>query len=550
MIAAGSGVITALGFPGVALWPLVFVGLAGFLAVVARPGTWQALGLGYLYGLGFFAVHIFWITTVIGPIAGVLILVEPLYVAAFAVGASWLVRAAVRLTSGARGRSRAGIVLGALPLALACLWVAQEWLRGAWPFGGFPWGKLAFSQPDSPLAHFLPVVGTAGLSALVVIASWYLLVAVTAGIGSARRGSLRATRAIAGGAAALLVAGALGGALIRLPTDAQAGYASVGGVQGNVPGSGGLELDLERRIILDNHVRATDRLADRLRATGRHVDFVVWPENASDIDPTTNPDAYALITEAARQVSAPVLVGTMTQAPDGRRLNTTFVWDPTRGPVASYAKRHPAPFAEYIPFRSFFRHISTKVDLISVDMAPGRRVGLLRVGKTPVGDLICFEVAYDSLARDAVNAGAQIIATQTNNSNFGYTDESVQQLAMSRIRAMESGRAVVHVSTVGVSAMIEPDGREVARTGHFVPATMLERLPLRTSVTIATRWGAWIDGTLGVLGMLAALGAAVLLGRGRRQGPAASGVAASSPASGAPDEPVAVQAGGPPAREE
>ena len=113
------------------------------------------------------------------------------------------------------------------------------------------------------------------------------------------------------------------------------------------------------------------------------------------------------------------------------------------------------------------RLFSPEVDLVARNFVAGHRVGVLDAGPARLGDLICFEVAYDNLVRDTVRAGAQLIVVQTNNATFGYTDESVQQLAMSRVRAVESGRAVVHVSTVGVSALIRPDGSVIQHTQLF-----------------------------------------------------------------------------------
>ena len=93
--------------------------------------------------------------------------------------------------------------------------------------------------------------------------------------------------------------------------------------------------------------------------------------------------------------------------------------------------------------------------------------------------------------RDTVNHGANVLLVQTNNATFGFTDESVQQLAISRIRAIEHGRSIVHVSTVGVSAMITPDGTAHQQTALFTAATLAADLPLRTNRTVADRVGAW-----------------------------------------------------------
>jgi apolipoprotein N-acyltransferase len=177
-------------------------------------------------------------------------------------------------------------------------------------------------------------------------------------------------------------------------------------------------------------------------------------------------------------------------------------------------KRHPVPFGEYIPYRSFFRMFSDKVDLVARDFAAGDRAGVLQLGPARVGDVICFEVAYDDIVRDTILGGAQLLVVQTNNATFGYTDESVQQLAMSRVRAVEAGRAVVHVSTVGVSALVEPDGTVVDRSSLFTRDVLGARLPLQTGLTVATRVGFWPEL---VLSAAACLLLAVPAARGRRR---------------------------------
>jgi apolipoprotein N-acyltransferase len=176
--------------------------------------------------------------------------------------------------------------------------------------------------------------------------------------------------------------------------------------------------------------------------------------------------------------------------------NASLLYLPGQGLAGRYVKQHPVPFAEYIPYRSFFRHFSDKVDLVYSDFAAGKSAGVFRVptrNGVPIaaGTIICFEVAYDALIRDTVDHGANVLVVQTNNATFGYTDESVQQLAISRIRAIEHGRSVVHVSTVGVSAMITPDGTAHQSSTLFTTAVLAADLPLRTDRTIADRAGPW-----------------------------------------------------------
>jgi apolipoprotein N-acyltransferase len=249
-------------------------------------------------------------------------------------------------------------------------------------------------------------------------------------------------------------------------------------------------------------------------------DLVVWPENASDIDPLRNPDAANVINGVVDAINTPLILGAVLEEPRPMVSNASLLYLPGRGLVGRYVKRHPVPFAEYIPYRSFFRHFSDKVDLVSSDFAAGKTVGVFRVpargaGTIAAGTIICFEVAYDGLIRDTVDRGANVLLVQTNNATFGFTDESVQQLAISRIRAIEHGRSIVHISTVGVSAMITPDGTVHQRSTLFTPAVLAADLPLRTDRTVSDRVGPWPENlaSAGFATMLALLA----LGRVRRR---------------------------------
>jgi apolipoprotein N-acyltransferase len=340
---------------------------------------------------------------------------------------------------------------------------------------------------------------------------------------------------VAAPAAVLAVGCAMSGLLVPLPTSGDP--VRVAGVQGNVP-EAGLDFSAERRAVLDNHARGTRGLAERVRS-GQTVrpDVVVWPENASDLDPYRQADARAVIDDAVDAVGVPVLVGAVLAEPADRLTNASIVWTPKVGPGQRYAKRHPVPFGEYIPYRSFFRRLSKQVDLVRRDFAPGTDVGTLDLGPARVGVSICFEVAYDDLVRDTVRDGADLLVVQTNNATFGFTDEAVQQLAMSRLRAIEHGRAVAHVSTVGVSALIAPDGHELARSSLFTPAVLEATLARRTALTVADRVGSWPEAVLTAAGLLAALLASLALVAGsgdRRRDRRLESSAAGTRTEGAP----------------
>lgn len=180
-----------------------------------------------------------------------------------------------------------------------------------------------------------------------------------------------------------------------------------------------------------------------------------------------------------------------------RRFNDYVLWGPGVGSQAAYTTQHRVPFGEYIPYRSFFRRISPAVDQVGTDVAAGRGTALLQVpvarrGRSvPLTTVMCFEVAWDGLVRQSVPAGSQAIVVPTNNASFGRTQESTQQLAVSRLRAAEHNRAVVQISTLGVGAVIAPDGTVRQRTGLFNAAQVLDELALRTSLTPSDRLGAW-----------------------------------------------------------
>ncbi|MFN8076444.1 MAG: apolipoprotein N-acyltransferase [Kineosporiaceae bacterium] len=518
--ASSAGAVLACAFPGIAPawlgWALAPLGLAGAAAATIGRGPRAGALLGLLTGITFFLVHLHWTGIYVGALPWLaLTALQALF---------FVVPGAVSAWAWRRGPGR----WAALTVAS---WTLEEALRARIPFGGFPWGRLAFSQADSPLLGWAwlggaPLVSaaTAALGALVLLGAR----------GAVNRHVGRAG-ALGGAVAALaLLAGGPACAAASAATAESAGQTRVAAVQGNVP-EPGLDFNAERRAVLDNHVRATLDLARRVDAgTTPRPDVVLWPENSSDIDPLSNPDAAAVITRAADAVGVPVLVGAVVDGPGRYLSNTAVLWGPSDGPEpgpgARYVKRHPAPFAEYIPARAFFRQFSDKVDLVSRDFTAGRTVGALpvatRAGGLTLGDVICFEVAYDGLVQDPVRAGADLVVVQTNNATFGFTDESVQQLAMSRLRAVETGRSVVHVSTVGVSALVRPDGSTVVTSGLFEPAVLEADLELRRDLTPAVRMGAWVE-----VALLALLGLAALP---RRRVLTASRRDASAEGSGTP----------------
>lgn len=502
LCAAASGLVTAYAFPTHDVWWLAVVGVA-LLSAAAWGARWRfALLLGFVHGLAFFLPTLSWSGVYVGNLPWIaLCTLEALYLAAMC--------AVVSVVQGPLARTRwSPFAYAAVPLG----WVLQEWARGTTPFGGFPWARLAFSQADSPLAPFARFAGAPGLT--FAVASLGVLLHVTAREASRRVGrrvgrprpACAAAYRSWGAVLVVLGLGPLGLALATTPpTDGRP--VSVLFVQGNVP-KPGLDFNAERRKVLDNHVQGTLAAAREGRPA---PSLVIWPENSSDIDPLLNLDAKADIRLAVEAIKAPILVGAVLDGPGRFVSNVSLFYRPGVEAPQKYVKQHPVPFAEYIPYRSFFRRFSSQVDLVARDFTSGHSPGGFEVpvaGEQPywVIPTICFEVAYDDLMRDSTmqpGRSASILAVQTNNATFGYTAESEQQFAISRLRAIEHGRSVVHVSTVGVSGFISPDGTPSGMTSLFTPATRFGSPVVRTETTISDR--------LGSLPEYAAAGATVLL---------------------------------------
>ncbi|MFJ2956293.1 apolipoprotein N-acyltransferase [Streptomyces sp. NPDC087270] len=501
-VAAAFGLMMAAAFPPYGVWPLSLVAVAGLALVLEGRTVRQGAWLGFAFAFPFFLWLLLWLRSVIWLAVVGLSAIEALYLVVMAA----LMVVARRLPW--------------WPLWAACLWVTQELVRDRLPFGGFPWGRLAFANTGSPFTP-LAALGGAPLVSFAVALSGALLAAAALAAHRAYRARPEAprTRALtvrgvlpAAGALVLAAAVLLSGLLVPIHTNA-VGHVKVAIVQGNVQQPGMHFLGRPMKI-LDNHVQATLKLAADIKA-GKvpKPDIVLWPENSSDLDPFTYPQAYDKITEAVQAVGVPVLVGALVDGPDKAHVqNEGIVWDPVTGPGAHYTKQHPVPFGEYVPFRKELTKVIPMLNEIPKDFYPGKGSGVMQIGPAKLGDVICFEVAYDGIVRDTVNAGARAIVVQTNNATYGRTGQPDQQLAMSKLRAVEHGRAVVTAATSGISAVVEPDGTIEKRSKEFTQQVISADIPLRDEKTIADRVGAAPEWALAMVGLLSCA-AATAIGR-------------------------------------
>jgi apolipoprotein N-acyltransferase len=491
-----AGLLMCLSFPPFGWWYLSFFCFALLAWVLTHPATRPAGGFGYgfLFGLAFYVPLLPWISGLVGAAPWLaLSTMEALFPAVFG-----LMAIAVRRLPG-------------WPLWFAGVWALAEWLKSTVPFGGFPWGVVGYSQSDSPLlpiAHF----GGAPLVSFAVVLVGFSVTAIVAECVQWWRHHPHVHAAppavVVPGVCmvVVLLAVALSGPYVR-----QSGLGAgddqpvtVAAVQGNVPRLG-LEFNAQRRAVLDYHVRETMRLTEDIRA-GRAPQpaVVIWPENSSDIDPIRNRDAAELISAAAAAVHAPILVGAVLAAPgyspdNPVSTNSVIVWDGATGPGERHDKQIVQPFGEYLPWRSFFRHLSSYADRAGY-FVPGTGTGVVNAGGIPIGVTTCWEVIFDRAARESVLNGAQLLTVPTNNATF---DESMsaQQLSFARLRAVEHDRYVVVAATTGISAVIAPDGHELARTGFFEPAYLDNQVKLKSGLTPATRWGPIVQGLLVAIGV-------------------------------------------------
>jgi apolipoprotein N-acyltransferase len=529
-LAVLAGGALLLSFPSYSLWWLAPVGVALVALAVHRRRPRTGAFFGFITGVVFFAPLLNWTSTHVGPGPWLLLVgLQAAYIA--------LLGLALALVSPIVDRRR-----WSWPLVIGVLWVAQEALRGRTPFGGFPWGRLAFSQSDAPTLRLAAIGGAPLVSfavavagGLLLLAGWHLFARSSQPPSSQQ---IRDTRGILGqdstqnpdpmgkkalGKAAALALGAVAimatGLVVPLPRP-DGPTVTVAIVQGNVPRMG-LDFNAQRRAVLDNHVSATEELAAQVAAGSvARPDLVIWPENSSDIDPLRNADAAAAIDQAARAIGVPILVGAVMSGPqEGQARNVGLVWVDGQGVTASYTKQHPVPFAEYLPFRSIVepiaKMVTDKAGLLRSDFQPGDSTGVLTMGPATIGDVICFEIAYDGLVHDTVTSGAGLLVVQTNNATFNV-DEARQQLAMVRLRAVEHGRESLMASTVGISGFVDVSGGVHDASGFFTRAVMVRELRQGSGYTVATRLSYWPEMLLTAVAAGIVLGAAFLRLRARR----------------------------------
>ncbi|MGX1688759.1 apolipoprotein N-acyltransferase [Microbacterium sp. NPDC055442] len=485
IVSAAGGAILDLAFPSVGWWPLAFVGVGLSLVALIGRGAWSALLVGLVFGASFYLIHIMWITRYLGVVPWFALSgIETLFMGVGSIPIALAYRWMPRALPGRWWR------LIGLPALVGALWTGRELFMGSWPYTGFPWGRIGMSQSESPLAHITSWVGVAGLTFLMV----FFTAAVIEWVRLRRFRDVRT--AIPSAALAVLLV-----AVPAFPT-AAAGDLRVGAVQGNGP-SGYFD-ERPRNAVLNAQLAASAPLF------GEDIDVLLWPEGGIDSDPLANTTTASVLDRLAAQVDAPLIVNAATQRGDDT-FNTSMLWVRGEGAVQLHDKANPVPMGEYVPDRWFFEAIAPDlIGLIQREYTPGSNAPFFDLDGIGVGLAICFDVIYDDVIWRGAREGAEVYMFQTNNADFRDTDENLQQLAFARMRAIETGRAVVNLSTVGTSQVIAPDGSTIDGLPAGEAGHMVTDVPLRTGFTPAVVVGGWVQLVVGWGGLVALIAVGVL----------------------------------------
>ena len=426
--------LVSAAFEPIGIWYLAVIGLTLYLQKLrssSRP-ILHSLAFGFILN----AIVLYWSGKYVGPIPWLLLSALQ---ALFYLPVGWVYRRTHRL----------------LWSALALL--AMEEIRSRFPFGGFGWTRIAFSQDDSPA---LPIVALGGVIALsaFTLAIALLLVRI--------RGK---------NVAAIL---SLFVIAFLLPANPQgSGEVNLIAIQGNTP-EVGLGFNSRAKAVFDLHRDVTRRVFSD------QYDAIIWPENAIDIDPRIFPEVQADIAALTGDLSTPIIAGVVQRSTNGpQNASILFGEDGIRESV--YIKRGLTPFGEYIPLRVLAELVSPLAKKVN-DFIPGSKRVTHEVAGVQLGPIICYEIILDDLVRDMAK-NSQALIVQTNSATFAGTAESAQQLAITRIRAVEHSRAILSVSTVGISAFIDNNGRVLSQTGENSQESLAGSLVLNNYRTLINR---------------------------------------------------------------
>jgi apolipoprotein N-acyltransferase len=460
--AAGSGFLLAAAYPPFDLGPLALVALVPLLWAWRGATPRRAALYGFWFGVAFFGVLLSWIWY-FGAVAFVpLVFAGGLYIAAPGALVAGLARFGVRS-----------------PWLTAAAWVLFEQLRGKFPFGGLPWGETGAALHDVPIARSLASWGGVALVTFLVVA-WNGL--VLDAIVALRAGTARPIAAATAGLVLVLVITTGGYATRFDPTPN--GQLRVAMLQGNDQNRDIDDpVEFEREVV-EQHFE----LASRLEGD---FDLIVFPESALNRNPEQDPTLRTRITDIGAAHDSAMLVNALMPAPSGRDFNTNLFYEADGDLQGTYAKQHLVPFGEYVPFRDQLDFLGA-LDQIPYDYEHGSHRQVFELNGNTIGTVICFESAFGPLVRDYVRDGAEVIIVTTNNRSYKRSGNAAQHLALSQMRAAETGRPVLHASISGITGVIDPDGGVHQTTELFENEIVIAEVTPTTGETPYVRYGDWV----------------------------------------------------------
>jgi apolipoprotein N-acyltransferase len=443
-----AGLLIAAALPPWGWWPAAFPGLVLLDLLIADRPAASRFRRGYAVAFTLLAPTLIWIGA----------FTPPGYVLAAIFYSGVMATGVALVPPSAPGRW----------LALPATWMLAEIVRSRWPFGGVPVSTLALGQVGGPLVTVARVGGAILLSLLTFVAALGIAAAI------ARRWSAAVIAA-----AAVLVA--LVGAAVA-PRGHDVGALSVAIVQGGGP-QGTSSAQTDDTLVFERHLQAST-------AIQTPVDLVLWPEDVVGAEgPVAQNPEGAQLSALARRLHTTLLVGVVEGDGDGFH-NAQLAIDPGGRFIDRYEKVHRVPFGEYVPLRWLLEPLAGN-GLITRDAIPGSGHGIL---DTPVGTFgvsISWEIFFPDRARDAIGNGGEVLLNPTNGASFTGTIVQTEQIAQSRLRAIETGRWTLQAAPTGFSAIITPDGEVTQRTGISEQRVLHGVVQRRQGQTIATRLGDW-----------------------------------------------------------
>ena len=461
LVAIIAGLLVAFSLPPWGWWPLAYVGVALF--ATCRPNSNRARFMfGTLFALAWLAPGMAWMW----------FLTAPGYVIA-ALLFSALHGIAAMITGAVTDRQKHRAIVGPLAHTLA------EALRFSFPFGGVPLATLAISQAASPIAPIVRVGGPLLLT-YVVLQIGFLLANLRETTASKRAMHAVLLTVIV---AVLPIAGSIA------PHGRDIGRTlNIAAVQGGGP-QGTLAINTNSRDVVIRHLDATKTITGGTASTDGQLDLVIWPENVIDVSSFSSSVERTEVAAQAARLNAPFLVG-ITEDLDNKFFTNAQVVVNTDGSLGDrYDKVRRVPFGEFVPMRGLLEAVGAPVDRIPRDAMAGNDTAILDAADTTIAVVISWEVFFAGRANEGVERGATLLVNPTNGSSYTGTILQTQQIASSRLRALETGRWLVQVSPTGFSAFVSPSGQVFDRTGVSEQHVITREVQLRSGRTIYSYLG-------------------------------------------------------------